>query len=115
MSPRVEKRALSLAIHVIGWFGENASPGCLDAFKDWIDTRDTKRDGVRSGTLQCRRSGVGVCAGYCDYDGSAAMHELTPIDGVAKAFCERQVRREPRDCCGHIGVIQHGYYSGIRC
>jgi hypothetical protein len=43
------------------------------------------------------------------------MHELTPIDGVAKAFRERQVRREPRDCCGHIGVIQHGYYSGIRC
>jgi hypothetical protein len=34
MSPWVEKRALALAVHVIGWLGENVSPGCLGAFKD---------------------------------------------------------------------------------
>ena len=56
-----------------------------------------------------------MCAGYGDYDGAVAMHELTPIDGVAEAFCEWQGRREPRDGFGHIGVIQHGDNSGIRC
>ena len=38
-----------------------------------------------------------MCSGYGDYDGAVTMHELTPVDGVAEAFGERQGRREPRD------------------
>ena len=69
MSPWVEERALAFAIHVICGFSENTSTGCLGASKEFVDRRDTKCDGVRGGTLLCRRSGVGVYAGFGDDDG----------------------------------------------
>src|SRR5437764_5717370 len=69
MSPWVEDRALAFAIHVIGGFGEYTSPGCLGAEKEYVDLRDTKQDGVRARSLQCRRSGVSVSAGFGNDNG----------------------------------------------
>jgi hypothetical protein len=63
MSPGVEERALTFAIHVIGRFGENTSTGSLGTLEEFVDVGDTKMDGVRPGALLCRRSSVGVCAG----------------------------------------------------
>ena len=58
MSPWVEERALSFAVHVIRGFSENTSTGCLGASKQFVDARDTKRDGV--------------CPGLCSVDGASA-------------------------------------------
>jgi hypothetical protein len=46
MSPWVEERALTFAIHVIRWFCENTSTGCLGAFKEFVDAGDPKRHGL---------------------------------------------------------------------
>ena len=115
MSPWVEERALAFAIHVIRGFSENTSTGCLGASKEFVDRRDTKCDGVRCGTLLCRRSGVSVDAGFGNDDGPVAVQELTPIFRIAETYGKWQDRCEPLDCFAHVGVVQHGYYSGIWC
>jgi len=115
MSPWVEERALSFAVHVIRGFSENTSTGCLGASKEFVDPRDTKGDGVRCGALQCRRSSVSVYAGFGDDDGPVAVQELTPSRGIAETFGKWQGRCEPLDCFAHVGVVQYGYYGGIWC
>ena len=115
MSPWVEERALAFAIHVIRWFSEYTSTGCLGASKEFVDRRDTKCDGVRCGALLCRRSGVSVDAGFGDDDGPIAVQELPAILGVAETFGEWKGRCEPRDGFGHVGVVEHGYYGGVWC
>jgi hypothetical protein len=52
MFPWVEERALAFAIHVIRGFSKNTSTGCLGALKEFIDSRDTKCDGMRPRALQ---------------------------------------------------------------
>src|SRR4029077_6051686 len=115
MSPWVEERALAFAIHVIRWFGEYTSTGCLGASKEFLDRRDTKCDGGRPGALLCRRSGVSVYAGFGDDDGPIAVQELPAILGVAETFGEWKGRCEPRDCFGHVGVVKHGDYGAVWC
>ena len=113
MSPWVEERALAFAIHVIRGFSENTSAGCLGAPKEFVDPRDTQRDGVRRGALLCRRSGVSVCAGFGDDDGPIAVQELPAILGVAETFGEWKGRCEPLDCFAHVGVVEDGYYGRV--
>src|SRR4029453_11702998 len=115
MSPWVEERALPFAIHVIRGFSENTSPRCLGASKEFVDPRNTKRDGVRRGALLCGRSGVSVYAGFGDDDGPVAVQELTPSGGIAKTFGKWQGRCEPLDCFAHVGVVQHKHYGAIWC
>src|SRR5512132_992013 len=115
MSPWVEERALAFAIHVIRWFSEYTSTGCLGACKKFVDRRDTKGDGVRRGALLCRRSGVSVYAGFGHDDGPVAVQELTPSVGIAETYGKCQGRREPLDGFAHVGVVQHGYHGGVWC
>ena len=115
MSPWVEERALAFAIHVIRGFSEYTSTGCLGASKEFVDCRDTKCDGVRRGTLLCRRSGVSVYAGFGDDNGPIAVQELPAILGVAETFGEWKGRCEPHDCFGHVWVVEHGYHGAIWC
>jgi len=51
MSPRIEERALPFAIHVIRGFSENSGAGSLGMLEEFVDTRNTERDAVCSGTL----------------------------------------------------------------
>jgi hypothetical protein len=108
-------RGMSIAVRhtVIRGFSENTSTGRLGASKEFVDARDTKRDGVRPGTLQCWWGVVGVCAGGGDHNGPVAVHELTPSLRIAETFGKWQGRSEPLDGFGHVGVVQHGYYGGI--
>ena len=50
-------------------------------------------------------------AGFGDDDGPIAVQELPAILGVAETFGEWKGRCEPRDCFGHVGVVEHGYYG----
>jgi hypothetical protein len=115
MSPWVEERALAFAIHVIRGFSEYSSTCCLGASKEFVDRRDTKCDGVRRGALLCRRSGVSVYAGFGDDDRPIAVQELPAILRVAETFGEWKGRCKPRDCFGHVGVVQDGYYGRVWC
>ena len=112
MSPWVEERALALAIHVIRGFSENTSTGCLGASKEFVDRRDTKCDGVRRRALLCRRSGVSV-------PGLATMMAPLPCKSCRRS-CELRRRSvngravvSQRDCFGHVGIVEHGYYGGV--
>ena len=54
-------------------------------------------------------------AGFGDDDGPIAVQELPTILRVAETFGEWKGRCEPRDCFGHVGIVEHGYYGGIWC
>ena len=56
-----------------------------------------------------------MCAGFGDDDGPIAVQELPAILGVAETFGEWKGRCEPRDCFGHVGVVEHGYYGAVWC
>src|SRR5207245_5636783 len=115
MSPWVEERALAFAIHVSRGASENTSTGCLGASKEFVDRRDTKCDGVRCGTLLCRRSGVSVDAGFGNDDGPVAVQELTPIFRIAGPSGNGKDGCEQLDSFAHAGVVQHGNTAGVWC
>jgi hypothetical protein len=108
MSPWVEERALAFAKRLVLRFSENMSTGCLGASKEFVDRRDAKCDGVRRGALLCRRSGVSVYAGFGDDDGPVAVHELTPIFGIAETFGKWQGR-----CESSLSLISRRVSEGI--
>ena len=56
-----------------------------------------------------------MCAGFGDDDGPIAVQELPAIFGVAQTFGKWKGRCEPRDCFGHVGIVEHGYYGRVWC
>ena len=53
--------------------------------------------------------------GFGHDDGPVAVRELTPMVADAETFGEWQGRCEPLDCLAHVGIVQDGYYGGVRC
>ena len=56
-----------------------------------------------------------MSAGCGDHDGSPAVQELAAMVADAEAFYEREGRREPLDCCAHVGIVKNGNDSSVWC
>ena len=105
MFPWVDECALTFAIHLIRGFNENSRASSLSTLEEFVDVGHTEHNGVRSGTLKCRRSGLGVCAGRGDDDGTVLVHKLTAAVADAQTFDQWKSRGEPLNRFAHFRII----------
>jgi hypothetical protein len=81
-----------------------------------LRSRDRKRDGVRLRGSVVLKGAASACApGLVTTMAPIAVHELPAIFGVAETFGKWKGRCEPRDCFGHVGVVEHGYHGAVWC